>query len=127
MALAPSRGVTHLVFFAVWCRPCVDELGALGDFEARWGAGAYRLVLVAVPTRHDVPRLRAFAAEHAPPGRLLFDAKGDAVRSFGVDKLPTHVILDESGATVATAPQFDDSLRETIVAKVRAARGEPAR
>ena len=46
--------VLHLVFFATWCPPCVQELERLADLEERWGNRGYRLVLVAVRNRHTL-------------------------------------------------------------------------
>ena len=32
--IAPAHGITHVVFFATWCRSCIDEFPAIADLEA---------------------------------------------------------------------------------------------
>ena len=90
----------HVVFFATWCSPCVDEFRALAELESRWAARGYRLVLVAVPSRQTRERLATFVAESRPPGEVLFDAQGAAQRAFAVDHLPTHLVIDRNGTIV---------------------------
>ena len=68
--LTAGAPALHVVFFATWCPECVDELDRLADLEARWNGRGYRLVLVAVPTRHTAERLRKFAQDRMPPGEL---------------------------------------------------------
>lgn len=100
--------VLHIVFFALWCPPCLDELEALRQLHARWAERGYRLVLVAVQTRHTAERLTRFAAEHDLPGELLFDIDGAAEQRFAAAGLPTHLLLDESGEVVLRADAVGD-------------------
>ena len=62
-----SDGLLHVVFFATWCPPCLEEFPRLADVEARWQDDGYRLILVAVPTRHTEPRLKQFVESRRPP------------------------------------------------------------
>ena len=80
--IEPGDGLLHLVFFATWCPTCVDELSRLAALEARWKRQGYRLVIVAIQTRHTRERIRDFVAEEQPPGRVLFDAKRHEWRTF---------------------------------------------
>jgi peroxiredoxin len=95
--------VLHIVFFALWCPPCLDELEALTQLQARWAERGYQLVLVAVQTRHTAERLTKFAEENELPGELLFDIDGAAEQRFAVAGLPTHLLLDGSGEIILRA------------------------
>jgi len=112
--LRAGAPVLHVVFFATWCPACVDELERLADLQMRWEESGYRLVVVAVATRQDPRRLARFAAERQPPGRFLHDAGGGAEKAFGVQSLPAHVLLDESGEILASARRLDDAFLETL-------------
>jgi thiol-disulfide isomerase/thioredoxin len=109
------------VFFATWCPDCVEELTQLGGLEARWEEQGYRLVIVAVRTRQSADRLVDFIEEERPPGRLLFDMKGEAERAWNVTQLPTHVVLDASGREVARSNKLDGKV-ETAIAELFAER-----
>jgi len=53
--------LTHLVFFATWCPPCLAEMARLQELEATWGRQGYRLVLV-MPESMSVERRRLMLA-----------------------------------------------------------------
>ena len=104
----------HVVFFATWCPPCVEELQRLAEIQARWEERGYRLVLVAVKTRHTPERLVRFAADNRPPGELLFDSDGRAARALGGEQLPTHFLFDAAGKEVHRAASLDDGVVDAL-------------
>jgi peroxiredoxin len=112
--LTSGAPALHIVFFATWCPPCVEELERLAELEARWEERGYSLVLIAVKTRHTPERLARFAADHRPPGRLLFDADGSASKALGGDQLPTHYLFDAAGKEVHRAAALDDGLVDAL-------------
>jgi peroxiredoxin len=127
VSVEPGSTALHLVFFATWCPECVDELTRLGEIEARWESQGYRLVLVAISTRHTADRLAAFAAAKRPPGRLLFDAEGRAADAWKAKRLPTHVLLDADGREVARSGSLDADFERAIAGLVDDARGDGRR
>ena len=70
---------------------------ALAEWEARYGAEGYRLVILAVPERQSLDRLRRFHAERHLPGRLLWDATGGALRALDAEGVPAHILLGPGG------------------------------
>jgi len=104
----------HVVLFATWCPPCVEELDALAELEARWQQRGYTLVLVAVQTRHSADRLVRFSAERTPPGRLLHDASGQAPGRLGGEALPTHVLIGPGGQVLLRAAAYEDGVEEAV-------------
>jgi thiol-disulfide isomerase/thioredoxin len=120
--VAPGAKALHLVFFATWCSPCAAEVEDLTELESLWRDGGYRLVLVAVASRHTAERLARHAREHDLPGQLLFDATGAAEKSLGADGLPTHIVLDAAGKEVARSGALDDRIRDAVSGLVRAGR-----
>lgn len=105
--LGRGAPVMHVAFFATWCQTCLDELERLSELEDRWRGEGYRLVLVAVPSRQNAERLAAFAEERTLPGRLAFDEAGTLTALLSADRLPTHVLLDSTGAEIARAETAD--------------------
>ncbi len=112
--VAAGAPLLHVVFFATWCKPCLDELRLLAELEAQWGDRGYRLVLVAVPTRQTAEHLADFARTSRPPGRLLFDPNGGALRALGVERLPGHVLLGPQGELVLRAESLREGVLEAI-------------
>jgi thiol-disulfide isomerase/thioredoxin len=114
VTLEAGAPVLHIVFFATWCPPCIEELDRLAETEARWQERGYRLILIAVQTRHTAERLRRFAAEMQPPGELLFDSQGRAAKALGGSHLPSHLLFDSSGKEVHRAASLDDGVVEAL-------------
>ncbi len=112
--VAPGPKALHVVFFATWCSPCTAELEGLADLETRWRDGGYRLVLVAVASRHTAERLARHAGEHELPGQLLYDASGAAEAALHADGLPAHIVFDAAGKEVARSGALDDQIRDAV-------------
>ena len=102
--------LTHLVFFATWCPPCLAEMARLQELEASWGRQGYRLVLVAVQTRQTADRLRAFVEKDSPPGQVLLDADGAVQKAAAVADLPAHLLLAPDGTIVFRAGALADGV-----------------
>jgi thiol-disulfide isomerase/thioredoxin len=115
----PGAPLLHLVFFATWCPPCLDELDGLAELEARWEESGYRLVLVAVQSRHTPERLVRFAAEQKPPGRLLYDDSGKATASLAEEGLPTHILVDAAGDVLLRATALEDGVADAVETQMR--------
>ena len=122
VSLVSGDRITHVVFFATWCPPCLDELPRLSDMEARWEDDGYALVLLAVPTRQSRDRLTSFVERREPPGTVLFDVYGGVAEKLGIDSLPFHVVLDGSGAELFRAPAVKRGVEEQIEGYLRTRR-----
>ena len=110
--LSAGAPALHVVLFATWCPPCVDELEELAELEARWGEHGYRLILVAVSTRHTPSKLARFAEQRRTPGRLLLDADGlldGAETNTGV-----YVSPDDTGTHPLVPDTDDDGLLDGV-------------
>ena len=123
--LEPGAKVLHIVAFATWCRPCEDELARLTEWEARFGAGGYRLAIVALPERQTRERLLAFMRERRPPGHLYFDGSRRLQKALGVDGVPAHYLLDSQGRVRVTAGSVGEIGVGTVEELLREARMAP--
>jgi thiol-disulfide isomerase/thioredoxin len=108
--VSPGPRLTHVVFFATWCPPCLAEMAKLQELETTWGRQGYRLVLVAVETRQTPERLRAFVERESPPGKVLLDADGSVQRSAGVKDLPAHLLIGPDGAVLLRTAALADGI-----------------
>jgi thiol-disulfide isomerase/thioredoxin len=95
-ARASATQPTVVAFFASWCEPCKQNLDDLRAVREELGPH-FRLVIVA--TDRDLPRLRAYFADHAPPvgAIVLLDSDGRAAQQWGETRLPTTFFLDRGG------------------------------
>ncbi len=95
--LQSLRGsVVLLDFWATWCGPCRAELPILASLHRRYEARGLRVVGVNVD--EGGPSLVPQFQRHFGLGyTLVYDDRGEASRLFGVQGLPTLVLIDRSG------------------------------
>jgi peroxiredoxin len=93
LALSDLMGRSVVVhFFATWCEPCREELPALNRLVAR--ADGRDLAVVAVSVAEAPVRVRRFLNETPVNFPILLDEDRAVAKSWGVDTLPTTIILD---------------------------------
>ncbi|RAI45575.1 thiol:disulfide interchange protein TlpA [Rhodoplanes roseus] len=101
--LADWTGRTVLLnLWATWCVPCRKEMPALDALQRELGSDRFEVVAVNVDTRNpDKPR--AWLKEVGIDGLAYYaDPSGKVLRELGAFGLPTTVLVDPSGCTVAT-------------------------
>jgi thiol-disulfide isomerase/thioredoxin len=83
--------------WATWCAPCVAELPALSALSHAL-APQDIAVLPLSSDRGGAKAVQAFFAAHDVSGLpILLDPKGAAAEAWGVDGIPTTVIIDRHG------------------------------
>ena len=92
--------VVLLDFWATWCAPCLAELPRLKRLNERHAGRGFVLLGVALDTL-DRRRLRSFLHRHGVGWPQVHDARGDAARAFGVEAVPSTMLVDPSGRVVA--------------------------
>lgn len=100
---ADLKGKTVVVtFFASWCPPCVHEFKVLKQVRAQYDPAEVTLVAVNVfeelGAGNDALRLTRFL-RRADPGISVIEGDKTIRDAFGgVDRIPTLVVHDPSGA-----------------------------
>lgn len=106
-------------FWATWCPLCKALEPRIAAVKEEHG-DALEVVIVAVGVNQTPRSIRRHTAEHAPPGRILFDARGRAARAFQAPTTSYIVALDAAGRVVYTGVGDD----QDIAAAARKALGK---
>jgi cytochrome c biogenesis protein CcmG, thiol:disulfide interchange protein DsbE len=93
--LEDLRGrIVILDFWASWCQPCREQAKVLAEVAPKLGDNVYLLGIATSDTREAaVDYLR----EEKPPYPNAFDDVGVGLQGYGVETLPTLVIVDTEG------------------------------
>lgn len=95
VALDDYRGRPVLVnFWASWCLPCTVELEEMSRYRRREDEEPLTIVAVNIGERRDTITR---AVEDLSPGILVLVNGSDAARAYGVDTLPTSVLVGPDG------------------------------
>jgi cytochrome c biogenesis protein CcmG/thiol:disulfide interchange protein DsbE len=116
LSLNDLRGkVVLLDFWATWCEPCRLEAPIIDQLSRRWRDQG--LVVVGVDT--DLPgqgNPAAFAQSRRLSYPIVQDATGDATHAYGVEDLPTLIVVSRSGKIAAIRTGLtDDAELDRIV------------
>lgn len=110
----PSR-VTLLDFFATWCPPCKEQIGELRAVDRSFPD----VHMLSITSESDRGAVRSFWRDHDGTWPVGVDDDLAVVGEFGVERIPTTVVLDASGQTQWRHTGLTDA--STIGEQLRAA------
>jgi len=94
--LSRYRGkVVYLDFWASWCAPC--KLSFPYMERLAYAYSGQRLVIIAVNVDHSRERADAFLSQVGGTLPVVYDSKGDIARRYGVQEMPTSILIDRDG------------------------------
>ena len=94
--------VVLLNFWATWCAPCVHEMPALDRLQAHFAGQDFAVIALSID-RGGVPIVERFYTDHGLEALGTYtDTSGRVPQSFGVNGLPTTVLIDRDGSWVGS-------------------------
>jgi peroxiredoxin len=115
--LSEFRGeVVALSFWSSRCGDCAAQLAALSDVLATYRSAG--LVTLGVSVDDDLERAGRYAREQPVGFPLLVDRMKAVSRAFGIDRLPSIVLIDRSGVVRYVYRDFQAS-DSTYVTRLR--------
>jgi thiol-disulfide isomerase/thioredoxin len=90
--------VILLDFWASWCGPCRNALPKLKGLQAVYGSADF--VVISISEDDDESAWHAFVSSHNMTWPQRLDSDGSIQRQFGVNALPTYVLIGRDGAVL---------------------------
>jgi thiol-disulfide isomerase/thioredoxin len=90
--------VILLDFWASWCGPCRNALPNLKRLQAVYGSADF--VVLSISEDDDESAWHAFVASHNMTWPQRLDSDGSIQSQFGVNALPTYVLLGRDGTVL---------------------------
>lgn len=100
VSLGALRGRPLLInFWAPWCQPCRVEMPVLvrASQQAQQADPQGGLIVLAVAIKSEADSVRAFRKEFALPFPVLLDSDNRVLNRYGVDSIPTSLLIDRQG------------------------------
>ncbi len=120
---ADYQGKVVLIdFWATWCGPCLAELPNVEELYAKYGSQGFEVVSISMD--EDREKLDEFLEKRPMPWVVLHDVDGNpTAKYYGVNSVPTAILVDRSGNVVSLAARGKDL--ETMLEKLMS--GAPLR
>ncbi len=97
VSLSALEGKVVLIdFWASWCEPCRDALPALQQLYKKYEQES-RLVIISVSADKDRGTWKSFVEKKHMAWTQYFDGDGALSKLFGVNALPTYILIDPQG------------------------------
>ncbi len=110
--------VVHLVFWATWCVPCVEEVPHLRDVYAKYHAKGLEILGVVVPMNQTRDGVRAFAQKLKMTYPVLWDEGSAVMNRYRVDSIPQNFLIGRDGiiryAGVGLPDRYEELLQQAL-------------
>lgn len=100
-------------FWATWCPVCEKLAPTVDAVFAKYG-NRVEFLTIGVAVSQTPRQIRRHLERHRMPGRVLYDAKGEAVRAFRAPTTSFIVIVDASGTVTYTGSGEDQPLDQAL-------------
>jgi cytochrome c biogenesis protein CcmG/thiol:disulfide interchange protein DsbE len=113
--LAEYRGHPVLLdFWATWCGPCKAQSPVVNRIAARYKDRG--LVVVGINTSDEEGVAAGYAQGHGLTFPMAYDDRNAAARAFGVENLPTMILVSKEGKLMAvrTGMTSDDEIDRLV-------------
>lgn len=115
--------LTYIDFWASWCGPCRKSMPWMNQMQQKFGPKGLRIVAVNLDAqREDATR---FLQEVPARVQLGFDPAGDTARRFGVQAMPTSVLVGADGKVLEVHRGFRDGDPAALEARFAALLAQP--
>jgi cytochrome c biogenesis protein CcmG, thiol:disulfide interchange protein DsbE len=92
-----GKRVVHVVFWATWCVPCLQEIPRLRSvYQGQQGRGLQVLGVV-VNLSQTPDMVRAVAQDFKVNYPILFDTDGSIANRYGVSMIPQNFLIGKDG------------------------------
>jgi cytochrome c biogenesis protein CcmG/thiol:disulfide interchange protein DsbE len=99
--LVSGEKITVVIFWATWCKPCIDELDNIADYYDEWlNEIEFNLVSVCIDDSRTSSSVKGFVRGRDWPFWILMDENQDLKRTMNVTDIPYYCIFDKKGKIV---------------------------
>lgn len=104
--------VVYVDFWASWCGPCRQSFPWMNSMQKKYGPQG--LTIVAVNLDKSASDAAHFLEKTPAEFLVAFDDKGSTPLAYGVNGMPTSLLIDKNGKVIAKHMGFNNGHREKL-------------
>ena len=117
--IAENGKPTIIIFWATWCKPCINELDNIAYYYPEWTEEAeFNIVTVCTDDSRSSASIRSFVKSRGWPFIGLIDVNQDVKRLMNVTDVPHYFIFSADKSLIKThtgyLPGDEDIMYEEI-------------
>ncbi len=107
-------------FWALWCKPCINELTTIADVYDEWTEETgVKLVAVSIDDARSTAKVAPTVNGKGWEYEVLLDANGDFKRAMNVNMIPHTFLLNGQGEIVWQHTSFSEGSELELIEMVR--------
>lgn len=107
-------------FWALWCKPCINELTTIADVYDDWTAETgVKLIAVSIDDARSSAKVAPTVNAKAWDYQVLLDANGDFKRAMNVNMIPHTFLVNGNGEIVWQHTSFSEGSELELIEMVR--------
>jgi cytochrome c biogenesis protein CcmG, thiol:disulfide interchange protein DsbE len=107
-------------FWALWCKPCINELTTIADVYDEWTAETgVKLVAVSIDDARSTAKVGPTINGKGWDYEVLLDANGDFKRAMNVNMIPHTFLVNGKGEIVWQHTSFSEGSELELIEMVR--------
>ncbi len=107
-------------FWALWCKPCINELTTIADVYDEWTEETgVKLVAVSIDDARSTAKVAPTVNGKGWEYEVLLDANGDFKRAMNVNMIPHTFLLNGNGEIVWQHTSFSEGSELELIEMVR--------
>jgi peroxiredoxin len=115
--LSNRRGHPVLIVFSTtWCTYCRERIPYLKEIYKNYTNRGLEMINIDIQESHE--RVSRFASDYQLPYNVLLDADGAVSRTYGVQGVPTIILVDKDGKIVCRDCRILQDILATMLGKV---------
>ncbi|MDY0344046.1 MAG: TlpA disulfide reductase family protein [Lentimicrobium sp.] len=109
-----------LSFWALWCKPCINELTTIGDVYPDWvEETGVKLIAVSIDDARSSSKVAPTVSGKGWEYDILLDVNGDFKRAMNVNMIPHTFLINGDGEIVWQHTSFSEGSELELIEMVR--------
>jgi peroxiredoxin len=95
-----TKGPVLVTFWALWCKPCRNELKILQKMFKNYNSDGFQIVAVNEDTPRSLAKVESFVKSQGLDFHIVLDPNKDLFEQFNGQAIPLAILYDKSGNVV---------------------------